>query len=846
MISVFRKLIPVFILLLIFGFSLFFRIFFVYSNVISEPVKYSADDGVYHMRLVENELLGGHFPKRINFDPYVFFPYGAYHNVAPLYDQSLSAIIWLVSLGKPTEELINKIAPLYPPFLGSFLVIIVYFLGKKIWGNKRIALFCSFIMAISAPFFNRSLLGDTDHHILEAFFSSLVMLFLFFALKARNNKNDYKKDVFLFFSLDWIKKEIIQEKKFWMFILISVFFLWLYFLTWNGALLFVFIIFLFIISCYLIKFFLDEDSNWILATGIIIFLITLIAVIPFSNNYAKRLNIYYLSSIISGILAFIFLYISGYFIKKRNLKRWVILPFLFIFGLIFILILNYIFPLIFNALFENFQALNNSFNSDNFFKEITSEMRPLGFEAFNFFHYIFIYFLIAFIIVFYKFVKKRKPEDLLIIIWALSLALVCGIIPYFGQIRFIYYFSIVISLMSGFLIAEGLKFGWQGIRLSYDFFQNNLVKNYILIGSLVIIFAIVFSFFYPFPLNIGNAFPGNMPIIFQSFLNYAKNGLVIKTDDWYETLEWMKKNTPDPGVDYYSLYENPKTIDEKTGKTIYLYPDSAYGVLARWDVGHLITYYSHRIPNANNFQYGAGVKKGDKVIEAGEAVFFLENEEEKAIKYLDELKTRYIITDSDSAIPEGIFATKIMILQGDLEGYLESDDSTESPSKFDNSMVARLHILDGRKTTTKRKIDDKEISFDIKPLNYFRLVYESETTVSFSSQDLDNEIKSVKIFEYVKGARIIGKAKSGEKVSISTEITTNQGRKFIYDKSVQSENGRFEFIVPYSTFEKDGWLENQTKFEVFASPYKIKIGEREIEINISEMDVLEGREVEIK
>ena len=113
------------------------------------------------MRLVENELLGNHFPSRIYFDPYTYFPYGTYHYFAPLYDQLLAGIIFIYSFGKPSLEAINKIAPFYPVFLGSLMVFLIYFIGKKIWDNK-VGLFSAFLMAISPPYLYRSLLGATD------------------------------------------------------------------------------------------------------------------------------------------------------------------------------------------------------------------------------------------------------------------------------------------------------------------------------------------------------------------------------------------------------------------------------------------------------------------------------------------------------------------------------------------------------------------------------------------------------------------------------------------------------------------------------------------------------------
>ena len=102
----------------------------------------------------------------------------------------------------------------------------------------------------------------------------------------------------------------------------------------------------------------------------------------------------------------------------------------------------------------------------------------------------------------------------------------------------------------------------------------------------------------------------------------------LMNSDWKESLEWMGQNTPDTGVNYYTIY-NPKTFQ---------YPTGSYGVMSWWDYGHMITYIAKRIPNANPFQQGVA---GD----IGAAAFFMTSSEAAANNMLDTLGTRYIITD---------------------------------------------------------------------------------------------------------------------------------------------------------------------------------------------------------
>lgn len=841
------KAITIILLFTLFGLAIFIRIYFSYGKIFSDSmIKYASDDGVYHMRLVENELLGGHFPKRIYFDPYTYFPHGTYIHFAPLYDQLLSGIIWLTSLGKPTLKIINLISPFYPVILGSLIVFLVYFIAKSLW-DKKVALFSAFLIAFSPPYLFKSLLGATDHHVAEVLFSTLAMMFFIIALKTRKKEknngisNDNSLKV-------WFKNEIVGEKRFWIFSVLSGFSLGLYFLTWSGALLFLFILFVFIILYYLIQYFLGSHQNWILLMGVIIFAIVLIMIIPFFGHpdlyRSPMYNIQHLESLIFGILGFVVISWLGIFVKKKKINPWFLLVFLILLSILFLIILKIFFNSFFEGLIHSLKAINLGMVPNKLARELINEMAPLRFRGgiLNFYSFSFLS-LFALIVIFYKFVKNKKPEDFLLLVWTIIIMLVTGIIPFFGQRRFVAYLSVNVSLLSGFLLVEGFRFGWRGLQAAKATSKKNHIYPYLLTGSILIIFNSIFLLLYPFPFNISDPYPQNLPFVFWLPLETAKDPLT-GDKDWYDVLEWLKNNTPDPGVDYYALYKEPG-IDKKTGAiNPYLYPKEAYGILATWDMGHMITYYAHRIPNANPFQQGIGEKEGDTILELGEAVFFLETEEKNATQYLENLRTRYVITDYPSAIPEGSFAHNIKWLQGNLSGYLETNESAESPSKFDNSMIARLHILDGRQTTTERDVGGKKIKFYIPPLNNFRLVYESGATIVTSCNPADT-IKAIKVFEYVKGAKISGKTKPENKITISTEVETNQQRKFIYEKNFETKDGYFEFIVPYSTFAEKGRLPGQTQFSVFARPYKLKIGDKEIEVDVSEEDILEGKMIEI-
>lgn len=792
----------VLLLIIILAIALFLRIYFPWNSVFQDQVRYASDDGVYHMRLLENLLLGGHFPQRIFFDPFTYFPYGTYIHFAPLYEYPVAIFIWLISLGHPTLELINKITPFYPPVLGTLAVLVVFFIAKKLWG-KWAGLASAFFAAISAPLVFRSLLGATDHHQAEYLFSSLAMLFLILAVSNP------------------------QGKKFLLWTILSGISLSLYFLAWKGALMFFLLIFLFIFLYYFLEYLAGRSHLWILKAGIIIFTITLVAISLFLNHpdifHSRLYDARYVASLLGGIAVFLVAGFVGEFLRKKHINRFYFPLVILLLGTASFFITKIVFPNFFSSMVNCFMAVNSGMTPYPLIRQLVGEMAPLAVkDAFDVFSCLFYLSVAVFFFFCWEFIKKRKAEDFLLIVWFLVVTLVTGIlVPAIGIGRYAYYLAIVISLFCGFLFVKGLKFAINGLSLWY---KQRKEKNllFLLIGSLLVILNILYFVFYPFPLNLIYSFPDNLPRIISSAINIAQNGAIVADNDWYDTLKWLKENTPDPGLDYYGLYKEPP-FDPATGKIApYSYPETVYGILASWDFGHIITYYSHRLPTANPFQEGIGKIENGKE-EPGETTFFAETDEEKACQMLSTLKTRYIISDFRGSYAYLAFPSKLKWADDSLKGYYsQTGDQIVATGKYDHSMAARLQLLDGREFISQEET--------LPALRHFRLVYESKTPSAFmygfSTWGVD-EIKMVKIFEYVNGARITGEAPTGTEVEISTEVKTNQNREFVWQDRQAIKDGKFEFVVPY------------------AASYEIKIGSIEKKITVSEKEVLAGSETAI-
>lgn len=261
--------------------------------------------------------------------------------------------------------------------------------------------------------------------------------------------------------------------------------------------------------------------------------------------------------------------------------------------------------------------------------------------------------------------------------------------------------------------------------------------------------------------------------------------------DWYDSLVWLKDNTPE-------INSEPQ-----------------YGIMTWWDYGNWILYISKRPVVANNFQIG-----GDEA-----ARFYVSQDESGANTIMDQRNSRYVIVDyrmglnkfrqGNQVVLKGAFMAIASFADKDFAMYL---DKNNLPNRnYLETMYARMHVFDGN------------------GLKNYRMIYESKDAL----YDLfDRPTKNIKIFEYVKGAKITGKASSNETVIISGKIITNRMRFFEYYQETKADaSGDFEFIVPYS-------IEQTNKTRLLNS-YKLIYGNTNLSVNVSENDVLSGNTIKV-
>ena len=259
--------------------------------------------------------------------------------------------------------------------------------------------------------------------------------------------------------------------------------------------------------------------------------------------------------------------------------------------------------------------------------------------------------------------------------------------------------------------------------------------------------------------------------------------------DWYNTLNWLEKNS-----NTTSYYDNPDKTPE-------------YGVLSWWDYGNWVLYEARRPVVSNNFQLG--IEDASK--------FYLSEDEKTATDVLDARRTKYVITDYDMLY--GKLPAIALWANKDPSEYQSTQDlgnylAVVPTKKLYQTTLALLHFIDGSS------------------LGHFRLIYESDTIVGQNPPT-----SSLKIFEYVPGALIKVSNSPGEKVVALLNMTSNQGRKFIY-----VNEGTSEVRVPYSTEKRYGTYA--------VTPYLIVSGNnstniRRQSVNVTEDDIQNGKVLEV-
>jgi dolichyl-diphosphooligosaccharide--protein glycosyltransferase len=198
-----------------------------------------------------------------------------------------------------------------------------------------------------------------------------------------------------------------------------------------------------------------------------------------------------------------------------------------------------------------------------------------------------------------------------------------------------------------------------------------------------------------------------------------------------------------------------------------------YGVLAPWGIGHTIKYVGERPTVVDNF--GDDVGREQFAL----AMTFSDLRPEAAARLLDDLKVRYVV----------------------LRRKLSR---------------AGLH----------RRMFVREDAM----LPHFRLVFESSPRPRFRRPEY-------KIFEYVKGARVVGHAEPGAEVQAALAYSTNRARRGVMRATTRADpEGVYRLVLPYANHAAPGSIRP-------GAEYSLESGGRRAPLVIGDAQVALGHEV---
>jgi oligosaccharyl transferase (archaeosortase A-associated) len=612
---------------------------------VNGAVWFRETDSYYFVRNVET--LVHNFPHVNSFDPYMLYPGGGGGIPRPFFVWLIGVIAMLVGGGAPTLHTIEVVAAYIPPILGTLALIPVYFIGKELFSRWAGVIAAALVAILPGEFLNRSLLGFVDYHVVEVLFTVLCILFLIMAVK-RARERDISFAHIL--SRDWrtVTKPLVYS-------VLAGIFLGIYFLTWTGALLFVFIIFIYLVIQFIVDHINGKSSDYLCIVSTPLFLIAFLMLLPILSN--RTLDTISLVALPFAIVAPIVLSIISRFMAGKALKP-VYYP-LALLGLagIGLAALHAISPQLFQSMLGLFRIFRQS-GAKLTVMEATPLLFPLGNGVFTFsmawanFNTTFFISFISFAMLIYVAFKEKSADKTLFLVWSIIM-----LVAVLGQRRFSYYFTVNAALLTGYfcwkmldiaglrkLLAKSKeavkatkKFKKKGKKTREKTKPKTFMQprgawvNVIVVG--IIIFFLVFfpsaGLWGAQPISIG----GGLYIGYTRY--YAAQPIITMNDGWYSSLLWLSSNSTDPFSDlndpnfYYELYKTP-----------FQYPESAYGVMSWWDYGYFIMQIAHRLPNANPGQKGA--------VQAGQ--FFTAQNESSANAVADKEGTKYVMIDHDMVI----------------------------------------------------------------------------------------------------------------------------------------------------------------------------------------------------
>ncbi len=766
------------LLLVFFGVSLIIRIVLPYGQVFEgQMVVYTSVDGYYYMRLVDSMV--HNFPQYLSFDPFHIFPGGQTIEHLGFFYQVLAGIIWLFGLGSPSQSFIDAFGTLFPPILAALTIIPVYFIGKTLF-NRWVGVIAAVLMAVfPGEYLGRSLLGFTDTPVVETFFTATAMAFLVLAIKSASERQltvshllKLERGIFL--------RPVIYS-------LLAGVFLGTYMATWNGGLLFVFIITLYLVVQFIIDHLRGpsspERTEYLGIVGFVLFLITGIFFLPVSEER------FISAAVVIAIIIPVAMAAASRFMSSRGLKPayypLAILGLAVVIGGITFAISSRTMELMVGA-FRIFAPVGST-------AVTTMEMQPFLAPTGSFstavawgnFTTSFFLFpgwaipgigLIAYLVLTWVITKQptNSPQRLQlraasVVMLALGILLLLiyfsltssVVILVFAAIILILFFIVFIWLFSrpgNNRNAIVIFFIWTLIILSLTLVQRRFAY-YLVVNMALLTAYLSWEIIWRFSLkklaekpevvpeeakskkrrrrrtgpSVGGyrVITGAVAVVLLVVVipwNIIKSVEIASAPAFLPSAAWQESLT-------WMKDNTPEPLGAPDDyyqlyKSDFEYPASAYGVTSWWDYGYWITRIGHRIPSANPSQ------EPDPILKV--ASLFLSHDASQAGNILGELQTKYIVGDHATATskfwaivtwagePQENYLPAYFVQQGDAIQQAQ----VYTPEYY-QTLYIRLYNFNGQEVTKARPIvvafTERETSDGVP----YRLVTESRQFDSY-------------------------------------------------------------------------------------------------------------------
>jgi len=457
---------------------------------------------------------------------------------------------------------------LFPAVIGSLTVIVIFGL-VRVFGGTTAGLFASLLFAVSLPILIRGTIGWFKSEPLGIFYALLALYLFFSGIRSKNKKIAFSKII-----LGGIVMTFAMA-------------------SWGGIQFFIIPLGLFILALPFVR----KDHKFLIWSVPLFVGTFLLSAIMFERpGFGFIFGLGGISLIIPTIFLVLCIFIQKISKDKNKLRNGLILLFTLILVGSFLITINEELDFLPLPSFRYLNALNPFLTTLDPLTDSVSEHSTTSLKLSFFFHSILLIFsaIGAWFLLSKKILSSIifERNDMRVFV------LIMGITGVYVSSAFIR-LEVFASISLIFLTSIGLSI------LIKEIFKINLSKkkNYLLkILSIVIIFILfTIPLVYPANSNWINSldFP---PTILNGGTTYPPS------NDWLESLEWIKLNTPEDSVvaswwDYgywiSTVAERTTLIDNATlgnwqianvAKIFMSTPDEAWNLLTEWDVDYVVVY----------------------------------------------------------------------------------------------------------------------------------------------------------------------------------------------------------------------------------------------------------------